>query len=180
MSLIPDILFTDVMFYAVAAAMIIAAIITITAKNLLQSAVFLIVSFIGTAILYLMLHAEFIAMAQIMVYAGGVVIFVIFTILLTSHLGEAALNIKIPRNFIALALAGGLFFTMVRFLLKAKDIAVATPSATNDYATLPALALRLLSADPAGFLIPFELVSFVLLVTLISAITIARKFKGEE
>lgn len=180
MSLISDALFSDIMFYAVAAAMIIAALITITAKNLLQSAVFLIVSFIGTAILYLMLHAEFIAMAQIMVYAGGVVIFVIFTILLTSHLGESSLNIKVPRNFIAIALSAGLLFTLVRFLLKAKDIQVATPTASSDYASLPSLALRLLSADPSGFIIPFELISFILLVALICAITIARKFKGEE
>lgn len=180
MSLISDALFSDIVFYVVAAAMILSAIITITAKNLLQSAVFLIVSFIGTTILYLILHAEFIAMAQIMVYAGGVVIFVIFTILLTSHLGEATLNIKLPRNFIALAIAGGLLFTVVRFLLKAKDIQTALPGAHSDYASLPQLALRLLSSDPSGFLIPFELVSFILLVTLICAITIARKLKGEE
>lgn len=180
MSLISDALFTDIAFYAVALLMIVASIVTITAKNLLRSAVFLIISFIGTAIFYLMLHAEFLAMAQIMVYAGGVVIFVIFTILLTSHLGETAFNIKLPRNFIAAAISCGLLFTMVRFLFKASGIETATATAASDYASLPSLALRLLSTDPSGFIIPFELVSFVLLVTLIAAITVARKFKGEE
>ncbi len=178
MSLISDALFTDIVFYAVALLMIVASVVTITAKNLLRSAVFLIISFIGTAIFYLMLHAEFLAMAQIMVYAGGVVIFVVFTVLLTSHLGETAFNIKLPRNFIAAAISCGLLFTMVRFLFKA-DLD-ATDAAASDYASLPSLALRLLSTDPAGFIIPFELVSFVLLVTLVAAITIARKFKGEE
>lgn len=178
MSLLSDALFTDIVFYAVALLMIVASVVTITAKNLLRSAVFLIISFIGTAIFYLMLHAEFLAMAQIMVYAGGVVIFVVFTVLLTSHLGETAFNIKLPRNFIAAAISCGLLFTMVRFLFKA-DLD-ATDAAASDYASLPSLALRLLSTDPAGFIIPFELVSFVLLVTLVAAITIARKFKGEE
>lgn len=178
MSLISDALFTDIVFYAVALLMIVASVVTITAKNLLRSAVFLIISFIGTAIFYLMLHAEFLAMAQIMVYAGGVVIFVVFTVLLTSHLGETAFNIKLPRNFIAAAISCGLLFTMVRFLFKA-DLD-ATDAAASDYASLPSLALRLLSTDPAGFIIPFELISFVLLVTLVAAITIARKFKGEE
>lgn len=178
MSLISDALFTDIVFYAVALLMIVTSVVTITAKNLLRSAVFLIISFIGTAIFYLMLHAEFLAMAQIMVYAGGVVIFVVFTVLLTSHLGETAFNIKLPRNFIAAAISCGLLFTMVRFLFKA-DLD-ATDAAASDYASLPSLALRLLSTDPAGFIIPFELVSFVLLVTLVAAITIARKFKGEE
>jgi NADH-quinone oxidoreductase subunit J len=181
MSIIPDALFTDVIFYAVAALMIIASIVTVVAKNLLQSAVFLIVSFIGTAILYLMLHAEFIAMAQIMVYAGGVVIFVVFTVLLTSHLGETTFNIKLPRNFIAGAIALGLLFTMVRFLFRSEAIQNATaPLAAGDYASLPSLALRLLSADPSGFLIPFELVSFVLLTTLVLSITVARKSKEEK
>lgn len=180
MQLIPDALLTDVVFYAVALLMIAASVATILSKNLLRSAVFLIVSFIGTAIFYLMLHAEFLAMAQIMVYAGGVVIFAVFTILLTSHLGETAFNIKLPRNFIAVAIAGGLLFTMIRFLFRAKDLETSVATAPNDYASLPSLALRLLSTDPAGFIIPFELVSFVLLVTLVAAITVARKFKGEE
>lgn len=181
MSLISDALFKDIVFYAVALLMIVTSIVTITAKNLLRSAVFLIVSFIGTAIFYLMLHAEFLAMAQIMVYAGGVVIFVVFTVLLTSHLGETVFNINLPRNFIAAAISCGLLFTMVRFLFKAEDIGTAAASAAGDYyASLPSLALRLLSTDPSGFIIPFELVSFVLLVTLVAAITIARKFKGEE
>ncbi len=180
MSLISDALFKDIAFYAVALLMIVSSIVTITAKNLLRSAVFLIVSFIGTAIFYLMLHAEFLAMAQIMVYAGGVVIFVVFTVLLTSHLGETVFNINLPRNFIAAAISCGLLFTMVRFLFKAEGIGTKAASATGDYASLPRLALRLLSTDPSGFIIPFELVSFVLLVTLVAAITIARKFKGEE
>lgn len=180
MSLISDALFKDIVFYAVALLMIVTSIVTITAKNLLRSAVFLIVSFIGTAIFYLMLHAEFLAMAQIMVYAGGVVIFVVFTVLLTSHLGETVFNINLPRNFIAAAISCGLLFTMVRFLFKAEDIGTNAASAAGDYASLPSLALRLLSTDPSGFIIPFELVSFVLLVTLVAAITIARKFKGEE
>lgn len=180
MTLISDALFKDIVFYAVALLMIVTSIVTITAKNLLRSAVFLIVSFIGTAIFYLMLHAEFLAMAQVMVYAGGVVIFVVFTVLLTSHLGETVFNINLPRNFIAAAISCGLLFTMVRFLFKAEDIGAASASATGDYASLPSLALRLLSTDSSGFIIPFELVSFVLLVTLVAAITIARKFKGEE
>lgn len=180
MTIIPDALLTDIVFYAVALLMIAASIATILSKNLLRSAVFLIVSFIGTAIFYLMLHAEFLAMAQIMVYAGGVVIFAVFTILLTSHLGETAFGIKLPRNFIAGAIACGLFFTMVRFLFKAKDIGTSAMTAPDDYASLPSLALRLLSTDPSGFIIPFELVSFVLLVTLVAAIAVARKSKEEE
>ena len=95
----------DIAFYAVALVMILTAVFTVAVKNILQSAVFLIFSFVATAILYLLLHAEFIALAQVMVYVGGVVIFVVFTILLTSHLGEDAFTTKIPRIFAAFALS---------------------------------------------------------------------------
>jgi len=146
----------------------------------LPCAVFLIFSFVGTAILYLMLHAEFMAMAQIMVYAGGVVIFVIFTILLTSHLGESTLHIKLPRTFVALVLSLAFLWVMVRFVVLTPDLNVATRSATIGYASLSSFALRLLSTRPEGFVIPFEIISLLLLVTLVCAITIARKSKGEE
>ena len=76
----------DIAFYAVAFIILVTAVCTVAVKNILQSAVFLIFSFVATAILYLLLHAEFTALAQVMVYVGGVVIFVVFTILLTSRL----------------------------------------------------------------------------------------------
>jgi NADH-quinone oxidoreductase subunit J len=61
----------DIFFYIVSTIIIVTAILTVTAKNVLQSAIFLIFSFIGTAVFYLMLHAEFNAIAQVMIYAGG-------------------------------------------------------------------------------------------------------------
>ena len=86
----------DLFFYFISALTITTALATVLVKNVLQSAIFLIFSFVATAIIYLMLHAEFIAISQVMVYAGGVVKFEIFTILLTSHLGETAFSTKVP------------------------------------------------------------------------------------
>ena len=74
---LPDMPFTfplggmDIAFYAVAIVMLVTAVFTVAVKNILQSAVFLIFSFVTTAILYLLLHAEFIALAQVMAYVGG-------------------------------------------------------------------------------------------------------------
>ena len=180
MSLISDALMSDIIFYVVAFAMIATAIAVVLAKNLLQSAVFLIFSFIGTAVLYLLLHAEFNAMAQIMVYAGGVVIFVIFTILLTSRLGESVLYVKLPRTFIALTISAALLAMLVHFILPAQELVTSTPTAGASYASLSAFASRLLSTGADGLVIPFEIVSVLLLVTLVCAITIARKTKEEE
>lgn len=171
---------TDIFFYIVSALILITAVFTITVKNVLQSAIFLIFSFIATAVFYLMLHAEFIAIAQVMIYAGGVVIFVIFTILLTSHLGETTLSTKIPRTFISGVLALSFVFVMWRFLLQSPSLEQVLPGAQPNYASLESIAMRLLGIDSSGFVIAFELISILLLVTLICSITIARKSKDEK
>ena len=169
----------DIAFYVVAAVMLFTAICTVAVKNILQSAVFLIFSFVATAILYLLLHAEFIALAQVMVYVGGVVIFVVFTILLTSHLGEDAFTTKIPRVFAAFVLSIAFVFVMVKCILPVESLSSGAVSAPEGYSGLEQFALRLLGYGQDGFIIPFEVVSVLLLMTLICAITVARKTKDE-
>ena len=182
---LPDLPFTfplggiDIAFYAVAIVMLVTAVFTVAVKNILQSAVFLIFSFVATAILYMLLHAEFIALAQVMAYVGGVVILVVFTILLTTHLGEDAFTTKIPRLFAAFSLSTVFVFVMVKCILPSPAIAIATPRAPDDYSSLQSFAVRLLGYGQDGFIIPFEVVSVLLLMTLICAITVARKTKDE-
>ncbi|MBR6317990.1 MAG: NADH-quinone oxidoreductase subunit J [Fibrobacter sp.] len=182
---LPDLPFTfplggiDIAFYAVAIVILVTAVFTVVAKNILQSAVFLIFSFVATAILYMLLHAEFIALAQVMTYVGGVVILVVFTILLTTHLGEDAFATKIPRIFAAFALSIGFVFVMVKCILPTPELAIGTVNAPANYSSLQNFAVRLLGYDQNGFIIPFEAVSVLLLMTLICAITVARRSKDE-
>ncbi len=182
---LPDLPFTfplggiDIAFYAVAIVMLVTAVFTVVAKNILQSAVFLIFSFVATAILYMLLHAEFIALAQVMTYVGGVVILVVFTILLTTHLGEDAFATKIPRIFAAFALSISFVFVMVKCILPTPELASGIVNAPANYSSLQNFAVRLLGYDQNGFIIPFEAVSVLLLMTLICAITVARRSKDE-
>ena len=170
----------DLAFYLVAFIILGTAVCTVAVKNILQSAVFLIFSFVATAILYLLLHAEFTALAQVMVYVGGVVIFMVFTILLTSRLGEDAFSVQISRIFAAFALSIIFVLVMVKCLLPIEGLSNGVVAAPEGYASLKAFALRLLGYGEDGFVIPFEVVSILLLMTLICAITIARKGKEEE
>ena len=170
---------TDIAFYVVALVILLTAVCCVVVKNILQSAVFLIFSFVTTAILYLLMHAEFIALAQVMVYVGGVVIFVVFTILLTSHLGEDAFATKIPRIFTAFVLSIAFAFVMIKCVLPIPGLANGTVNSPADYSSLENFALRLLGYDQSGFIIPFEVVSVLLLMTLICAITVARRGKED-
>lgn len=170
----------DIAFYAVALVILVTAVCTVAVKNVLKSAVFLIFAFVGTAILYMLLQAEFIALAQVMVYVGGVIIFVVFTILLTSHLGEDNFSVNIPRTFAAFLLSIGFVVVMVKCLFPMQQLTNLPAAAPEGYASLKAIALRLLDYGPNGYIIPFEIVSILLLMTLVCAVTIARKEKEEK
>ncbi|MCF0222972.1 MAG: NADH-quinone oxidoreductase subunit J [Fibrobacter sp.] len=167
---------TDIAFYVVAFFMIVTAFCTVAVRNILLSAVFLITSFVGTAIFYLLLNAEFNALAQIMVYIGGVVIFVIFTILLTSHLGEEAFSAKVPRLFAAFAISIAFVGIMLKCVIPiTSSIIIAEDYLPHGYASLTSLAIRLLDISPNGFIIPFEIISLLLLATLVGAASVIRR-----
>jgi NADH-quinone oxidoreductase subunit J len=163
-------------FYIVAFAILAGSVWAVTAKNILHSAMGLIASFFGTAILYLMLSAEFIAIAQVLVYIGGVVIFVIFTILLTSRLGDKAEIAPGMRKLLALTLSATLFGTFIHALSRAGVLMNAkTQIADSNYASIERIGLRFLDPGSSGFLVPFEIISLLLLISVIGAIVIARK-----
>lgn len=172
--------FSDILFYIVAVFMIFAALLAVVSKNILRNAIFLIATFIGTAVLYLMLQAEFMAMAQIMLYVGGVVVFIIFAILLTSRLGEDYLSTPKSQKIGALFLAMTFLAITLNFLIQNSDLLKNISNATPADSSLSAYGIRLLSYASDGFLLPFEIISILLFMTLVIAITIAKKDDKEE
>jgi NADH-quinone oxidoreductase subunit J len=163
--------FEGILFYATAVVMVAAALLTVLAKNILHSAVALICVFFGTAVLYFLLSAEFIAVAQVMVYIGGVVVFVVFTILLTSRLGERIQETSRSRKILAFVFSLLIAILAFAFL---KELGTSLQNQSEDFATLSAIGKRLISSGETGFLLPFEAISLLLLISLIGAVTIAR------
>jgi len=174
MDLIP---FKDILFYITAIVTVATAILTVTSKNVLHSAVALSGAFFGTAVLYFLLSAEFMAVAQVMVYIGGVVVFVVFAILLTSRLGEKALETRLSRKILAAFFSITIAALAVALL---KEVGTTLQIETEHYATLSAIGKRLLSPGEDGFLLPFEAISLLLLISLIGAITIAHTSHEEK
>ncbi|MCL2261017.1 MAG: NADH-quinone oxidoreductase subunit J [Fibromonadales bacterium] len=160
----------DILFYITAIIMVAGALLTVTVKNVLHSAIALIGTFFSSAVLYFLLHAEFVGVAQVMVYIGGVVVFIVLAILLTSHLGEEALEASKRRKIIAAFFA--LLISVLAVMLL-REISSVTPTETEDFASLASIGKRLLSTEDTGFILPFEAISLLLLISLIGAITIA-------
>jgi NADH-quinone oxidoreductase subunit J len=171
---------SQVIFGLTALAMIGGALATVTAKNILHAALALIGTFLATAILYLELHAEFVALAQVMVYIGGVLIFTVFTILLTTRLGDKSLPTGLGRKFAALLLAGGIFSIFWRVLGKSGRSLDLRQGVSEGFADLNSMGERLLSPQLGGYLVAFEVISLLLLIAMIGAVVITRRPTQDE
>jgi NADH-quinone oxidoreductase subunit J len=165
----------DLFFYALCGAMLGLAAVTVLARNLFRASLGLLGVLLGTAALFLLLKAEMSALVQVMVYIGGILIFVLYAVLLTSELGGRMSGPSPAKVAMAAAAAVAAFAYLGRLAWSAASpnehdaSAVAAP-----IAALKPLGARLLDPGPGGFLVPFELISALLLAALVGAIAVAR------
>ncbi|HET8723288.1 MAG TPA: NADH-quinone oxidoreductase subunit J [Anaeromyxobacteraceae bacterium] len=157
----------DGVFWFLAALTVGGAAGVALSRNILYSALGLLASLLGVAGLYVFLSADFVAVAQIMIYIGGVLVLILFAVMLTNRIGE----VKVSNASMGWASGGLLAALMLGLLLV---VAFEVPWAVRPMPALPTTA-------PLGhgllqrWLLPFELASLILLATLIGAIIIARK-----
>ena len=158
-------------FLALGFITLVSGILVVSLRNLIHAALMLGVSFVGVAGLYLLLNAEFIAAAQVLVYVGAITVLILFAIMLTQGLsGGRFLGTVHYQPMIGATVAALMFFIMGRFLWMH-----AWPAAYgNALQPIPdtprILGMQLLT----NYIIPFEVSSVLLLVALVAAIVLAR------
>ena len=162
-----------VVFYFLAAFIIAMSIMTVTTQRIVRSATYLLFVLFGTAGIYFLLGYTFLGSVQIMVYAGGIVVLYVFSILLTSGEGDRAERLKRSRFLAGLftmiaGLAIILFITLKHNFMQTANLA---PQEIN----IHTIGHALLSSDKYGYVLPFEAVSILLLACIIGGIMIARK-----
>jgi NADH-quinone oxidoreductase subunit J len=156
-------------FLVVGALTVVSAFRVVTAKNVVHAALFLVATLAGTAVLFLMLSAEFVAWVLVLVYIGAVIVLFLFGIMITRAPTGRDVGLDAEKRLWAgiLSLA-----TFVLLSWASIDAFGSTPIVELGEATsTEVLGLALLGR----FVIPFEVVSFVLLAALIGGITIARR-----
>jgi NADH-quinone oxidoreductase subunit J len=163
-------------FIFLAAIAVVAAILMVTSRNAVHSALFLVANFVAIAVLYVTLNAPFIAMVQVTVYAGAIMVLFLFVIMLLG--AEKLLGVSSDakwQRWLALLLALLLVAGFLTVLLQ-EDGAGATASGAFDSG--PAnLGLRLFE----GYVFPFELTGILLLVAMIGIVALSRpKKRGED
>jgi NADH-quinone oxidoreductase subunit J len=160
----------QIVFIVLSAVILIGALGVVTNRNLFRCALFLVLSFVGVAGLYILLEAEFLAMVQILVYVGAISILIIFAIMLSRRLMSPEFRASNEQWIWALAAAVVLFAILVVILLQV-NWPIAPASAPED--AISALGQALV--NPNQYLLVFEVASVLLVVALVGAVIIARE-----
>jgi NADH-quinone oxidoreductase subunit J len=162
------------MFYLFAAVIVVFALLSITTRRILRAAVYLLFVLVSTAGLYFLLEYQFLAAMQLALYAGGIVVLIIFSILLTHHIDhkfeKPALANAILSGGIALVGSATAIYTLWSYPFQAK-----TEAAIN--VNMRTIGMQLLETGKNGYALPFEVISILLLAAMIAAIVIAKKGK---
>jgi NADH-quinone oxidoreductase subunit J len=165
-----------IIFYILAAVLVIFSFLTISTKNILRSAVYLLFVLCATAGIYFMMNFNFLAAVQLTVYAGGIVVLIIFSILLThqidTRLELPALKKRIIGAVISVITGSVFIWALSTYTFKEASSAIADTGIRN-------IGFQLMSYGENGYVLPFEVISVLLLVIMIAAIIIAKKFSHD-
>jgi NADH-quinone oxidoreductase subunit J len=159
--------FNALAFWIVALIVIAFAIGVVTFKNLIYNAIAMVCCFTGVAGLYIILHAELLAAAQVLIYVGAISILILFAIMLTHHRGG---NIKIffhKQSWLAIPVVALVFILLAGVLASARYSSTAQ-SMNPDTHGLADILFN-------DYAFPFEVVSLVLLVAMVGAVVMASK-----
>lgn len=160
----------DIVFFIFAFITVVSAFIVVFSKSVIYSAFSLLFTFFGVAALYVLLHADFIAVTQVLIYVGGILVLMLFGVMLTNKIVNVELKTGTLHTIPALLLVsvvagtlGGLFYSTWK-----GDVASPPPAFESTTKTLGEMLMT-------SYLLPFEIASVLLLVALMGAAMFARR-----
>jgi len=161
-----------IVFFILATAIIVFSVLSILDRRILRAAIYLLFVLVAIAGLFFMMNYQFLAAVQLILYAGGIVVLIIFSILLTSQINSKLDRPKASHVFFAVTTAvGGITLsaiTLLRFVFKPIQAASIEPD-------MRTIGLQLMGTGANGYALPFEVISILLLTALVGTIFIARK-----
>src|SRR6187200_2436594 len=159
-------------FYAISALILGSGLLAVVSRKIFHSAIWLLLTLVGIAALYFWMEVEFIAAVQIIVYVGGIVVLIIFSIFLTQKSGTEMPKPVMKRTIFSI-LAALFGFAFSFNLINNYEF---LPAGTQPFnASVAAIGEQMLSTTAYGYILPFEVVSMLLLSAMIGCIVIAMK-----
>lgn len=159
----------DIIFYLFAAITLISAVFVVTTRNIIYSAFNLLFTFFGVAGIYVLLGADFLAVVQIIVYVGGILILILFGVMLTNKITSVQIKsgtFQVLPATIAVGAFAGILISLM-FNTEWRKAGSEFPSGSTAY-NLGSLLMN-------EYILIFELLGILLLIALIGAASIASK-----
>ncbi|MBV6646428.1 MAG: NADH-quinone oxidoreductase subunit J [Cyclobacteriaceae bacterium] len=159
----------DVAFFFFLIVTGLAGIGILLTRNVIHAAMLLVIVLLGVAGLYVLFRAEFAAVVQVLIYAGGIVVLIAFGVMLTNRPENGKLMTGNHLVLPALLVSSGLFYYLVQ------GIQLLDPIATQQVAKLPEDQVEYIGAAfMTDYIVAFELIAFILLVVLVGAAYLAK------
>jgi NADH-quinone oxidoreductase subunit J len=159
---------STIIFYIFALFTVASAAFVVFTKNVVYAAFSLLATFFGVAGLYIFLEADFLAAAQVLVYVGGILILIIFGVMLTHRVMDVELRVKTIQ--VVPAFVAGVLLAVVLL-----TVGLETKWVLKTQGTLPPSTRSIGKLLMDEYLLPFEVVSVLLLMALVGAVLLARR-----
>ncbi|HEX8039252.1 MAG TPA: NADH-quinone oxidoreductase subunit J [Chryseosolibacter sp.] len=162
----------QIIFFILAAAVLAFSVMSVIERKILRAAIYLLFVLVATAGLFYMMSYQFLAGVQLILYAGGIVVLIIFSILLTSQINSKLDRPKKLHVFSAIFTGlGGAALSVITFL----QFTFRPTHAPGAEVNMRAIGMRLMSTGAEGYALPFEVISILLLAALVGTIYVARR-----
>ena len=168
-----------ILYFVVAICIIVFSVMTVTSRRILRAATYLLFVLIGTAVFYFQLGYQFLGAVQIAVYAGGIMVLFVFSILLTRRPHDVAPLLETHRRTlgICVSVAGTVLLLLALFFMPLIDGLSLTQCIADGGATITMhrIGEAFVGTEKFQYLLPFEAISILLLACIIGGVTVARK-----
>jgi NADH-quinone oxidoreductase subunit J len=170
---------TTALFYIFASVLLLSAFCVITAKSTVHAALYLVLGFFNAACLWMLLEAEFLAIALVLVYVGAVMVLFLFVVMMLD-INTDQLRAGFWRRFPAIGVVGALIFFEMAIILRS-GFYVTKPAASNNPATVGMSNTRQLGIDLfTNYLYPLQIGAVLLLVAIIAAIALTLRQRKDS
>jgi NADH-quinone oxidoreductase subunit J len=170
-----------ILFYFFGTVAVVSAILVITQHNVVHSAMFLAVTLLSVAGIFLTLQAEFLAGVQVIVYVGGILVLFVFVIMLIA-VNRSEVERQFNRQWtLAIVTSAILIIEFAYVIFKGKDSFLLPPAAVAPAIPVAGNSQLVGTSLYTNYLLPFEIASILLLVAIVGAVVLAKKkTPGEE
>ncbi len=163
-----------IMFYILSAVIVVFAALSVTSRKLYRATMYLLYVLIAVSGLYFMMEYDFMGAVQLSVYAGGIMVLFIYAVMMTDKIGQPMRSISAKRKILPFIVTMGTAALAIYAIYSYQGISKVNEATVTKVSQI---GEKLLTYEAGGYVLPFEVISILLLAVMIAAIVIAKAKK---